>query len=89
MSTSDELRTRSLSKALRLLFAMALLPLGACVTVRPEQRAVLADPVMQFQGTRARQRSANMSSKTAKDRSVGRACRGGGAVVTDATVASA
>ena len=24
--------------------------LGGCVTVRPEQRAVLADPVMQFQG---------------------------------------
>ncbi|MET0594012.1 MAG: DUF4266 domain-containing protein [Polyangiaceae bacterium] len=23
---------------------------GGCVTVRPEQRAILADPVMQFQG---------------------------------------
>jgi len=23
---------------------------SACVTVRPEQRAVLADPIMQFQG---------------------------------------
>lgn len=32
--------------------AVALaLPLAAgCVTVRPEQRAILADPVMQFQG---------------------------------------
>ena len=29
----------------------AVLPLvGGCVTVRPEQRAILADPVMQFQG---------------------------------------
>lgn len=29
----------------------ALLPLAeGCVTVRPEQRAILADPVMQFQG---------------------------------------
>ena len=28
-----------------------ILPLAsACVTVRPEQRAILADPVMQFQG---------------------------------------
>jgi hypothetical protein len=26
--------------------------LGACVTVRPEQRAVLADPSMQFEGER-------------------------------------
>jgi hypothetical protein len=23
---------------------------GGCVTVRPEQRAILADPIMQFQG---------------------------------------
>lgn len=32
------------------LFALALaaLTFGGCVTVRPEQRAVLADPVMQF-----------------------------------------
>lgn len=37
-------------------FAAAVwaLPAAGCVTVRPEQRAVLADPVMQFQGdTRA------------------------------------
>ncbi|HEX9621149.1 MAG TPA: DUF4266 domain-containing protein, partial [Polyangiaceae bacterium] len=25
---------------------------GGCVTVRPEQRAVLADPTMQFEGER-------------------------------------
>jgi hypothetical protein len=31
------------------LFAVASLSAG-CVTVRPEQRAVLADPVMQFNG---------------------------------------
>lgn len=30
------------------LFALALLAVG-CATVRPEQRAVLADPVMQFE----------------------------------------
>lgn len=40
--------------AKRCVVAVALLgvvPLvGGCVTVRPEQRAILADPVMQFQG---------------------------------------
>jgi hypothetical protein len=30
--------------------AVALPLAGGCVTVRPEQRAILADPVMQFQG---------------------------------------
>ena len=30
--------------------ALALLAAAGCVTVRPEQRAILADPVMQFQG---------------------------------------
>jgi hypothetical protein len=30
--------------------ALGLPSLAGCVTVRPEQRAVLADPVMQFQG---------------------------------------
>jgi hypothetical protein len=29
---------------------LATSTLAGCVTVRPEQRAVLADPVMQFQG---------------------------------------
>ncbi|HMI87383.1 MAG TPA: DUF4266 domain-containing protein [Polyangiaceae bacterium] len=34
-----------------LFLGAALAPLAAgCVTVRPEQRAILADPVMQFQG---------------------------------------
>ena len=28
----------------------ALMLAAGCVTVRPEQRAILADPVMQFQG---------------------------------------
>ncbi len=28
---------------------LSMLALGGCATVRPEQRAVLADPVMQFQ----------------------------------------
>jgi hypothetical protein len=35
---------------LPLLVAVFLGTLSGCVTVRPEQRAVLADPVMQFQG---------------------------------------
>lgn len=33
--------------ALLLLLAVAL---GGCVTVKPAQRAVLADPIMQFEG---------------------------------------
>jgi hypothetical protein len=32
------------------LAAVSLATAAGCVTVRPEQRAVLADPVMQFQG---------------------------------------
>jgi hypothetical protein len=39
-----ELRT-----LLKLLFLVLVLSLSACVTVRPEQRAVLADPTMQFE----------------------------------------
>lgn len=38
----------------RTLLSLALLvvtaPLAACVTVKPQQRAVLADPIMQFEG---------------------------------------
>jgi hypothetical protein len=35
----------------RLALALALaLGAAACATVRPEQRAILADPVMQFEG---------------------------------------
>lgn len=35
--------------ALGALFIVAVLPLvGGCVTVRPEQRAILADPTMRF-----------------------------------------
>ena len=36
--------------ALAVAFACAVAFAGGCVTVRPEQRAILADPVMQFQG---------------------------------------
>jgi len=35
--------------ALAVLFLLLVAAAG-CVTVRPEQRAVLADPIMQFQG---------------------------------------
>ena len=33
---------------LQVAFVLFLLVLGGCVTVRPEQRAVMADPTMQF-----------------------------------------
>jgi hypothetical protein len=37
-----------LQAVMRLAFLGLLLALASCVTVRPEQRAVLADPTMQF-----------------------------------------
>ena len=44
-------RRRMLLKALSFVAALALGCLQlACVTVRPQQRAVLADPIMQFEG---------------------------------------
>ncbi len=35
---------------MRILLLLALVSSTACVTVRPQQRAVLADPIMQFEG---------------------------------------
>lgn len=36
------------SKAIALFLALLTLPVAGCVTVRPEQREVLADPAMTF-----------------------------------------
>jgi hypothetical protein len=33
-----------------LLIVLVLPALASCVTVRPQQRAILADPIMQFEG---------------------------------------
>jgi hypothetical protein len=41
---------RALFTTVTWIAVLALTTLAGCVTVRPEQRAVLADPVMQFQG---------------------------------------
>ena len=38
-----------MNRAQTILLLSALL-LGGCVTVKPQQRAVLADPIMQFEG---------------------------------------
>lgn len=35
---------------MKLALAAALFALASCVTVKPQERAVLADPVMQFEG---------------------------------------
>ena len=44
-------RQQQQPKRIALAIVALILPLAsACVTVRPEQRAILADPVMQFQG---------------------------------------
>jgi len=40
----------SRSMVARCVLLLGIAPLSACVTVRPEQRAILADPTMQFQG---------------------------------------
>ena len=42
---------RRLARLVSAAIFLGAVPLvGGCVTVRPEQRAILADPVMQFQG---------------------------------------
>jgi hypothetical protein len=33
-----------------ILLLIAMLAMTSCVTVRPQERAVLADPIMQFEG---------------------------------------
>jgi hypothetical protein len=35
---------------MRMLFLLTLLFVTSCVTVKPQQRAVLADPIMRFEG---------------------------------------
>ncbi len=42
--------SRSRSLALSVLALISVAFLGGCVTVRPEQRSVLADPTMRFDG---------------------------------------
>ena len=37
---------------MRILLLLTLSFVASCVTVRPQQRAVLADPIMQFEGDR-------------------------------------
>jgi hypothetical protein len=49
MSTMKHLEWSTVVKALGLsLGALSLLASAGCATVRPEQRAILADPTMQF-----------------------------------------
>jgi hypothetical protein len=40
----------STNTPLSILVIMACVPLLACSTVKPQERAVLADPIMQFEG---------------------------------------
>ena len=35
---------------MRILLLLVVLFMASCVTVRPQQRAVLADPIMRFEG---------------------------------------
>ncbi|MDB4995943.1 MAG: hypothetical protein JWM74_3375 [Myxococcaceae bacterium] len=40
----------ALRASLQLFFLVAVAALAGCATVKPQERAVLADPVMQFEG---------------------------------------
>jgi hypothetical protein len=55
-----------------------LLALGGCATVRPEQRAVLADPTMQFQGDRGEHRALDHALENREGSVGGGSVQGGG-----------
>lgn len=48
MSRTTTRRGEEMGKGLSVLLAVLLLALSGCATVAPQQRAILADPTMQF-----------------------------------------
>ncbi len=50
MTPSAPTRSPAALAALVVLSALALAAGAGCVTVKPQQRSVLADPIMQFEG---------------------------------------
>jgi hypothetical protein len=44
------MRSLGSARAARTVAALILIALSGCATVKPQERAVLADPVMQFEG---------------------------------------
>lgn len=60
------------------LLAIVALACNACVTVRPEQRAVMADPVMQYEGERGDRRALDHALENREGSYGGGSVRGGG-----------
>ncbi|HKY37171.1 MAG TPA: DUF4266 domain-containing protein [Polyangiaceae bacterium] len=63
---------------LRILIALVALGAAGCVTVRPEQRAVLADPTMQFENDPGDGAAREHVLENREGSSGGRSVRGGG-----------
>jgi hypothetical protein len=57
---------------------LLLLMLGSCVTVRPEQRAVMADPTMQFDHEPGDEAARDHVLENREGSSGGKSVKGGG-----------
>lgn len=74
-----QLEMRVLPKALGLLLGTAILAASAgCATVRPEQRAILADPAMQFDEKTADRAALEHALDNREGSTGGGSVRGGG-----------
>ena len=73
------LEARAALKALKLLLGVSILVASAgCATVRPEQRAVLADPTMQFDEKSLDQAALEHALDNREGSTGGGSVRGGG-----------
>ena len=73
------LEARVVPRALRLALAVAMLIVSAgCATVRPEQRAILADPTMQFDEKSADRAALEHTLENREGSTGGGTLRGGG-----------
>jgi hypothetical protein len=79
MSTMKHLEAHVVPRALRLVLALVMLLLSAgCATVRPEQRAILADPTMQFDEKSADRPALEHALDNREGSTGGGSLRGGG-----------
>lgn len=76
--TIDQLRACLGSKLLAVLCGGCALLISACATVRPEQRAVLADPTMQFDAKSPDQAALDHALSNREGATGGGVVRGGG-----------
>ena len=76
---SDSLNVGSLTRAVGLVLgALSALGSVSCATVRPEQRAVLADPTMQFDSKSPHQAALEHALDNREGSTGGGSVRGGG-----------